>query len=555
VETKRQALADHEAAGLALQERWRALWQPCGFAPLEPDAMAVWLENQHALGGAVQQCQQLTEEAQSLSSRRAAYEARLRQALSDTEGDVPTLLAAARARLETARGREQARHRLEKDKWRLTELRVSLERDRQRHQKLAQEWQARWREVLARLRLPRQWQPALAQSVLARLSTARVHLTTAADLEARVASMSRRLEEFDPAVRQLCQAAAPDLADTLPEIAAAKLQERLAQALAVQTRCATLQRGLADKRGKLRDLDRRLADAQTHLQALLRRAEVENDDEFLRVAERADCIAALDRDLVAKERELGLIRANEEPADFAVRLAQADLDLSRERLRELDACLEKARLDKTAADEHVGSCRAALAELERGSGEAAALQEQAAAKRAQLAASVDRYVPLVLAQHVLRKAMERFEQQAQPAMLQDVTRIFQTMTDGGYVRVERPLADDQPLVVYRDTGEPLEPSQLSTGTREQLYLAIRLAYVLHYCSQAEPLPIVMDDVLANFDDDRARRTLQALGEVAERVQVILFTCHPHVVGLARDVFPSLRPIVIRTGAELINYRA
>ena len=49
----------------------------------------------------------------------------------------------------------------------------------------------------------------------------------------------------------------------------------------------------------------------------------------------------------------------------------------------------------------------------------------------------------------------------------------------------------------------LEPGQLSTGTREQLYLAIRLAYVLNYCNRAESLPVIMDDVLANFDDDPA----------------------------------------------------
>ena len=90
------------------------------------------------------------------------------------------------------------------------------------------------------------------------------------------------------------------------------------------------------------------------------------------------------------------------------------------------------------------------------------------------------------------------------------------MTAGRFTRVERPRDDDDgPLLVHRVDDEILEPHQLSTGTREQLYLAVRLAYVLHYCGRTEALPIVMDDVLANFDDDRAahpprtRRRFQA----------------------------------------------
>jgi uncharacterized protein YhaN len=170
--------------------------------------------------------------------------------------------------------------------------------------------------------------------------------------------------------------------------------------------------------------------------------------------------------------------------------------------------------------------------------------EEMASKRAGLAAAVDRYVPLVFGRHLLQQAIQRFEQESQPEMLREVSRIFQSITGNRYTRVERPLAESAPLLVHRGEHEVLEPSQLSTGTREQLYLAIRLAYVLHYCARAEPLPIIMDDVLANFDDERASQTLRGLGEIAHRVQIIMFTCHPHLVNLSQDVFPDLRPIPI-----------
>jgi uncharacterized protein YhaN len=87
--------------------------------------------------------------------------------------------------------------------------------------------------------------------------------------------------------------------------------------------------------------------------------------------------------------------------------------------------------------------------------------------------------------------------------------------------------------VERDDGVSLEPEALSTGTREQLYLAIRLAYVEHYGRRAEPLPIVLDDVLVNFDPSRTAATLEALASFAARTQVLLFTCHDHLADLAR----------------------
>ncbi|MCA9658063.1 MAG: hypothetical protein KC486_06950, partial [Myxococcales bacterium] len=79
----------------------------------------------------------------------------------------------------------------------------------------------------------------------------------------------------------------------------------------------------------------------------------------------------------------------------------------------------------------------------------------------------------------------------------------------------------------------------STGTREQLFLALRLAYVLEYCDRAEPLPVIIDDVLVNFDRARARSTLEALCEVARSTQVLLFTCHHHIVDLTRVVAPEV----------------
>lgn len=73
---------------------------------------------------------------------------------------------------------------------------------------------------------------------------------------------------------------------------------------------------------------------------------------------------------------------------------------------------------------------------------------------------------------------------------------------------------------------------------DQLYLALRLASLAHYLSNNEPLPLILDDVLVNFDDKRAQAALRILADLSSRTQIIYFTHHEHLVDLARASMPA-----------------
>jgi uncharacterized protein YhaN len=74
---------------------------------------------------------------------------------------------------------------------------------------------------------------------------------------------------------------------------------------------------------------------------------------------------------------------------------------------------------------------------------------------------------------------------------------------------------------------------MSDGAADQLYLAVRLASVETYLSRHEPLPFLVDDVLIQFDDDRAAAALGVLAELSRKTQVLMFTHHRHLLDLAR----------------------
>ena len=99
-------------------------------------------------------------------------------------------------------------------------------------------------------------------------------------------------------------------------------------------------------------------------------------------------------------------------------------------------------------------------------------------------------------------------------------------TDGRYPRIIAPLG--KPIEGARASdGKQVGIPALSRGTSEQLYLALRFGLVEHFVeTSGEPLPIVMDDILVNFDDDRAARAARSIEALAQTCQVIYFTCHP-----------------------------
>ena len=79
-----------------------------------------------------------------------------------------------------------------------------------------------------------------------------------------------------------------------------------------------------------------------------------------------------------------------------------------------------------------------------------------------------------------------------------------------------------------DTYVDPDEARLSRGTLEQLYLALRLGLMDHLDPEDQTLPMFLDETLVNWDDERLSSGLEVLSTVAERRQVLLFTCHPYL---------------------------
>lgn len=94
---------------------------------------------------------------------------------------------------------------------------------------------------------------------------------------------------------------------------------------------------------------------------------------------------------------------------------------------------------------------------------------------------------------------------------------------------------DPYIEALQASGEKLLVQELSDGTRDQLYLALRLAFIDQHFDSNQPLPLIMDDILVNFDDLRSKATLQVLAELAEKTQIIYFTHHLSIVEIGQNL--------------------
>lgn len=150
-----------------------------------------------------------------------------------------------------------------------------------------------------------------------------------------------------------------------------------------------------------------------------------------------------------------------------------------------------------------------------------ALREQLADRTSRQQALQAEYDAIALAAQVLEEAHTALQSHFAPALGEKSAEIFTKLTQKKYntVLLDRDLAPST-----RQMGQlvPREAALLSQGTADQLYLSVRLAI----CQLALPeeTPIVLDDALVSFDDQRMAAALDLLLELSLRRQVLLFTC-------------------------------
>ncbi len=256
----------------------------------------------------------------------------------------------------------------------------------------------------------------------------------------------------------------------------------------------------------------------------------------------------LRRDLAATEetsRQAAVLEARLEEIERQIGQAQQELDRTVGRLGELAGEHTNSEdLDLAAVEAQLGAAADELIDLKArqlklgADDRLARLLEQQQNSLEQIRQAARRWAVLALARRMLADACRRYEQQRQPEVVRRASVHFRRLTGGRYQGLWIPLEGGvEALPVGEEAPKAVE--QLSRGAAEQLYLALRFGFVEHLARRSPALPIIMDDILVNFDPGRARCAVQALVELAEQFQILFFTCHPETVQTFREVDPGI----------------
>ncbi|MEA4884792.1 MAG: AAA family ATPase [Clostridia bacterium] len=236
----------------------------------------------------------------------------------------------------------------------------------------------------------------------------------------------------------------------------------------------------------------------------------------------------------AEERRQGLVAQFDSafPEDQRAAARREHAASTRE---ELEARADSAMRDRVAREKDATDSATALGGLEQerrtleASDELASAEARRAALDARLRKRLLEWASYRICQGILTEACDRYERERQPAVMRHASTAFSTMTGGRWESVIAPMGGLATLEAVMDDGRRLPSDRMSQSAEQQLYLSVRCGLVREYCAHAEPMPVAIDDILVNFDPERASAAAQVLSQLSDVCQVLVFTCHPHVV--------------------------
>jgi uncharacterized protein YhaN len=456
----------------------------------------------------------LVEEIAGDLDQAAAY-LRDWQAREQEQRQAANLLAQARTRLETAQ----------------TETRqASLELQRR---------QAEWAEWLTTRGFSETVPPAGFEAVLQAVENARGAAGVLEGQRRRLELISAYLAAAREKIGQVLAACGIKPQEAEPGVADL---DALRRALNKNLEASQQRRGLvAQLDTASRDLDGLTSQEQELEQKrdrLLRQAEATDPEDFRRQGAAyqkwQDWTKKIDAEEIALRTLAGTREAQVALEDELSRSdpleLQGERDSWTDRLKELEKAISQD-------DQEIGDLKGRLKALEQDRQLGDFLLQQRTLQ-VQLTDATRRWASLAVCRHLLEEARGVYERERQPLVIQQADRFLNTLAHGRY-RILAPAGEDGVHLEDRSLTRKEEVTW-SAGLADQVYLAIRLGLAREFGHHAEPLPVILDDVLVKFDPSRRMNAARVILDFARDQQVLLFSCHPEFLDIIAAVRQDLR---------------
>jgi uncharacterized protein YhaN len=521
------------------QTEWLQQWATLQLTPLSPREMTGWHRQYEKIIASAAQWRQQEAESQALSDlmdklRRILQEALEKLGENSTDGDLESLTSRADNLLQMILRQEQTRDALAKTIRQLETRRETTERALTAANDALAHWKQQWTSAVTPLGCPENVSPAAAGEMLEDLQRLFGLLETAEKAEHECMHLKKGMVAFADAVAELCRQVAPDLRSQPAELSIVELSGRLRKAQEDAARLRELQKQELAGKQDLQETVGTMDDMQASLKDLCRQAGSDKVDLLPEIERRSDLAQQRLAECAAIKSALADFSGGGSVERLVEELETIDPDTLPAEILSLETEIAELERQRSQLDQTIGTERTQLAALQRQAG-AAELAEQGQGVLAQMRGDAERYAALRLASAILRRAIERYREANQGPILRRASEFFRVLTQDSFCALVSDYDNkDQPILKgERSSGDHVTVDGMSEGTCDQLYLALRLASLEQQFDKGDPMPLILDDILVNFDDARSKAALTVLAEFSRRTQVIFFTHHAHLRDLAK----------------------
>ncbi len=525
----------------SLQKEWSDLWQEAGIAPLSPKEMRSWITKQNRL---VQQIEKLRTDQNHIDTLKSLVNEQstslneclegLGEKSAGPEQTLTSLIDHCLIVIDLIEENNRSHKELEKEAGQLQDSLSDAINNKEDSVEEFSLWQSDWSDAIQGLRLSKETTPTVANTVLAKVEELFKKIDQLKLLEKRIDGIKSDGEKFTKDVKSLVDSIAPDLRELPAEQAVAGLNSRLKKALEDSATLKQLKHQRREKEESTTDARTTIESSESYLNELCKEAGCSEYDELEGLEKLSEQARTTQEKINNLEEQLLDLSGGSTVDDLTKEAEEIDPDTLPSQIKVLTEKIEELEERKSEIQEAMGREKNELERMD-GSAKAAEAAEKSQEFLARIHDGVDRYMRLRLASVILRNEIERYRSQNQAPILNRASSLFSQLTLGSFTELQTDFNDkDEPILIsVRPSGEKVHVEGMSDGSRDQLYLSLRLASLEKYLENNEPVPFIVDDILINFDDERAKATLKVLAELSHKNQIIFFTHHHHLVQLAR----------------------
>jgi len=529
--------SDAAAALAARRGEWLERLQAIALPPLEPLRLRSWYSHRKSALDLHRAEAEARQQADRNRERRADAAAALARALGtaapDSQG-LGALLAAAERERTAGETLEQAflekRARLAGHDEEISRLERQIAQDQRAVRDAQGAWDAEQASLSITLDL------ADMEGRLSLIDELRVELDGIRTHEQRIAGIAGDRQGFETDVAAVAAQSemAPDgtSSQTLDALRARLAQARIV-AQSIDTHAAERDRRQAEIAAAEHGRDAILA----ALTPILARGGLYDAQGLPAALERSREARETRAHLADAERQILAEGDGYSLADLAIAWETSDSDAAAGQAEALEQELAALTEALSASANALGVARRTFDALDERPQTAADALADAEAAQAEMAAQAEIYILKRTQSLMLRWAMDRYRDRRQDPLLARAGTLFRTLTLDRFValKVDYEPAAPRLLGLRADRVTLVPIDGMSEGTRDQLFLALRLAAVEQAIAAGVTMPFLADDLFVNFDDDRAEAGLRVLVELARSTQVLFFTHHPHLCEIGRRV--------------------